>query len=151
MATESVGGSLIAVLVALAANALIAAAKTGAAIVTGSASMLAEAAHSWADTGNELFLLVAERRSKRPADARHPFGYGRAAYIWSMFAAVGLFVAGGVVSVWHGAQELWSPSQSKHEDYRWAYVVLAISFVLEGISFAQALRSARGAAGRFNL
>ncbi|MFL6570711.1 MAG: cation diffusion facilitator family transporter [Burkholderiales bacterium] len=138
-------------LVALAANALVGAAKTAAALVTGSASMLAEAAHSWADTGNELFLFVAERKSKRPADALHPLGYGREAYVWSMFAAVGLFVAGAVVAVWHGVQELWSPSPVRSDDYGWAYLVLAVSFMLEGISFMQALRSARGPAGRLNL
>jgi cation diffusion facilitator family transporter len=151
MPDDSSGESLTTVLVALVANALVGAAKTAAAIVTGSASMLAEAAHSWADTGNEMLLFVAERKSKRPADALHPLGYGREAYVWSMFAAVGLFVAGAVVSVWHGAQELWSPSPSGPGEYGWAYLVLVIAFVLEGISFMQALRSARGAAGRLNL
>ena len=151
MPKDSSGESLTTVLVALAANALVGAAKTAAAIVTGSASMLAEAAHSWADTGNEMFLFVAERKSKRPADPLHPLGYGREAYVWSMLAAVGLFVAGAVVSVWHGAQELWSPSPGGSGEYGWAYLVLAISFVLEGISFMQALRSARGAAGRLKL
>jgi cation diffusion facilitator family transporter len=150
MPDDSSGESLTTVLVALVANALVGAAKTAAAIVTGSASMLAEAAHSWADTGNEMLLFVAERKSKRP-DALHPLGYGREAYVWSMFAAVGLFVAGAVVSVWHGAQELWSPSPSGPGEYGWAYLVLVIAFVLEGISFMQALRSARGAAGRLNL
>ncbi|HRA44876.1 MAG TPA: cation transporter, partial [Phycicoccus sp.] len=85
------GDSLVTVIVAFAANLLIAAAKTVAAVVTGSASMLAEAAHSWADTGNEIFLLVGTRRSARPRDAEHPLGHGREGYIWSMFAAFGLF------------------------------------------------------------
>ena len=91
--------SLTTVLVALAANVLIAAAKTAAGIVTGSASLIAEAAHSWADSGNEIFLLIANRRSSRPPDPAHPQGYGREAYVWSLFAALGLFVAGAVVSV----------------------------------------------------
>ena len=148
---DASGGSLTTVLVALAANALVGVAKTAAAVVTGSASMLAEAAHSWADTGNEVFLFVAERTSKRPADALHPLGYGREAYVWSMLAAVGLFFAGAVVSLGHGVHELWSPSANAGEEYRWAYLVLAIAFVLEGLSFAQARRSARGPAARFNL
>jgi len=98
--------SFTTVLVALGANVLIAAAKSAAAVVTGSASLLAEAAHSWADTGNEIFLLIANRRARRPPDAAHPLGHGREAYVWSLFAAVGLFVAGAVVSVTRGVQEL---------------------------------------------
>src|SRR5207248_1151914 len=98
--------SLITVLVAFAINILIAAAKSVAAAVTGSASMLAEAAHSWADAGNEVFLLIANRRSRRPPDPAHPFGHGREAYVWSLLAALGLFVAGAAISVAHGVQEL---------------------------------------------
>ena len=71
--------SLTTVLVAFAANLLVAIAKSVAAVVTGSASILAEAAHSWADTGNEVFLLVAQRRSRRPPDRAHPLGHGREA------------------------------------------------------------------------
>ncbi|WP_350348259.1 cation diffusion facilitator family transporter [Agromyces sp. G08B096] len=141
-ANESLG----TVLVALVANALIAVAKSVAASLTGSASMLAEAAHSWADTGNEVLLVVAERRSAKPADARHPFGYGKDAYIWSMFAAFGLFTAGAVVSIQHGVQELLDPEPAG--DYGIAYVVLAVAFVLEGISFVRAYRQARGDARR---
>src|SRR5689334_20309853 len=87
---DSSGGdeSTLTVLVAFGANLLIAVAKSVAAVVTGSASLVAEAAHSWADTGNEVFLLIANRRAGRPADPAHPHGYGREAYVWSMFAAL---------------------------------------------------------------
>src|SRR5262252_3852611 len=136
--------SLTTVLVALGANVLIAIAKSAAAAVTGSASLVAEAAHSWADSGNEIFLLIANRRARRPPDRAHPFGHGREAYVWSLFAAVGLFVAGGAVSVTHGIQELIHPGPAEH--FLVGYVVLAVSFVLEGISFLQSVRQARSEA-----
>src|ERR1700728_2038265 len=84
--------SMTTVLVAFSANLLIAAPKTFAAVLSGSASLTAEAAHSWADCGNEIFLFVANRRSSRPPDPAHPLGHGREAYVWSLFAALGLFV-----------------------------------------------------------
>lgn len=133
--------SLRTVLIALAANLLVAVAKSVAAVVTGSASILAEAAHSWADTGNEIFLLIAYRRSRRPRDHAHPLGYGREAYVWSLLAALGLFVAGAAVSVTHGVQELLHPEPATN--FVVGYVVLAVSFVLEGISFLRSVRQAR--------
>jgi cation diffusion facilitator family transporter len=133
--------SLTTVLVALGVNVLVAAAKSAAALITGSASLLAEAAHSWADTGNEVFLLIANRRSRRPPDIAHPFGHGREAYVWSLFAALGLFVAGAAVSVEHGVQELITPEAAGH--FAIGYAVLAVSFVLEAVSFLQSVRQAR--------
>src|SRR5215472_12701782 len=133
--------SLTTVLVAFGANVLIALAKSAAAVVTGSASLVAEAAHSWADAGNEIFLLIADRRSHRPPDPAHPLGHGREAYVWSLFAALGLFVAGAAVSVTHGVTELLHPQPA--ERFVVGYVVLAVSFVLEGVSFLQSIRQAK--------
>ena len=136
------GDSTLTVLVAFGANLVVALAKTFAAVVSGSASMTAEAAHSWADTGNEIFLLVANRRSVHERDDRRPLGYGREAYVWSLLAAVGLFVVGAAVSIWRGVTELLHGDDAP-EDYRLAYLVLAIAFVLEGASLLQSLRQLR--------
>ena len=145
MTSESTASNRVAavltVVIAFGANLLIAIAKTVAAVITGSASLVAEAAHSWADTGNEVFLLVAERRSARAADDGHPLGFGKEAYVWSIFAAVGLFAVGAAVGVQHGIQELLDPEPGGA--FLVAYIVLAFSFVLEGISFLRALREAR--------
>jgi cation diffusion facilitator family transporter len=143
---SSLGGpggseSLTTVLVAFGANLLVAVAKSAAAALTGSASLVAEAAHSWADAGNEIFLLIANRRSRRPPDLAHPFGHGREAYVWSLFAAIGLFVAGAAVSVTYGVLELIHPEPAAH--FAVGYAVLAVSFVLEAISFRQSVRQAR--------
>jgi cation diffusion facilitator family transporter len=133
--------SLTTVVVAFVANVLIAIAKTAAAVLTGSASLTAEAAHSWADSGNEIFLLTADRRSRRPPDAAHPLGYGREAYVWSLFAALGLFVAGAVVSVSQGVEALIHPETASN--FVIGYIVLAVSFVLEGVSFLRSVRQAK--------
>jgi cation diffusion facilitator family transporter len=139
--------SVKTVVVAFVADVLIAVAKTLAAVVTASASLLAEAAHSWADAGNDVFLFVANRRSRRPADDAHPLGFGREAYVWALLAALGLFAAGGAVSVAHGVQELVNPRPAT--SYVVGYVVLAVSFVLEGISLMRSVRQAKPTADLF--
>lgn len=139
-------GSLT-VIIAFSTNLIVAVAKSVAAFFTGSASMLAESAHSWADTGNQVFLLIAEKRGSRERDAKRPLGYGRETYVWSMFAAFGLFTVGAVVSIMHGVQELFSPEPMT--DPTIAYIVLGAAFLFEGASFVQALYQARKRAKRF--
>ncbi len=141
--------SALTVFVAFAANLAVAVAKTVAAVISGSASMTAEAAHSWADTGNQGFLIIANRRSSRPPDAERPLGYGGEAYVWSLLAAVGLFVVGGSLSVWRGVTELLH-GESSSENYLVAYIVLGIAFVLESTSLIQAVRQLRGEAREFD-
>jgi len=97
--------------------------------------MAAEASHSLADTANDLFLLVAQRRSSHRADDQHPLGYGREAYFWALIAATAVFVAGAAFSLREGIAELIHPSVTS--SFTVAYVVLAISAVLDLISFRQ--------------
>jgi cation diffusion facilitator family transporter len=131
----------VTVIIAFLANILVAIAKTVAAVLTSSASMVAEAAHSWADAGNEIFLLIADRRGARAKDERHPLGYGRSAFVWSLIAAFGIFTAGSIVSIMHGVQEL--SETGPVESPVVAYTVLGIAFVLEGASFTQAMVKSR--------
>jgi cation diffusion facilitator family transporter len=130
------------VLVALGINLLIAVAKAIAALATGSSALLAEAAHSVADSGNEALLLVALRRSSRPADQTHPFGYGAERFYWSLLAAIGIFVAGGVVGIYEGIRHLQEPEPLLRPLI--AYGVLAVSLVLEATSWTTAFRQLRG-------
>ncbi|TXD98653.1 cation diffusion facilitator family transporter [Psychrobacter frigidicola] len=129
------------VIIAIGANVLIAIAKTVGAFMTGSASMIAEAAHSWADSGNGVFLLIAEKKSVKPADKSHPLGYGKESYVWSMIAAFGVFMAGSIVSIYTGVKE-WNAVQTD-TDYTIGFVILAVAFVLEGISLMQAYRESK--------
>jgi cation diffusion facilitator family transporter len=139
-ATED-GQSERTVVVALAVNLLIAIAKGIAAAVSGSSALAAEAAHSVADTGNELFLLVALRRSRCPADATHPFGYGAERFYWSLLAAIGIFVAGGLTAIWDGIRQLQHPHEL--EAVGVGYAVLAVSLVLDALSWRTAYRQLR--------
>jgi len=104
--------------------------------------MLAEAAHSAADTATEGLLLTALRRSEREADRRHPFGYGKERFFWALIAAVSIFVSGGVFAVYEGVHTI--VGEAAEQTLAWvAYGVLAVSFALEGISWAQAVRQVR--------
>jgi cation diffusion facilitator family transporter len=125
------------VLVAGGANLLIAAAKLVAGLASGSSAMLAEAAHSLGDTINQALLLTALRRSRRPADEQHPFGYGQARYFWSLLAAVGIFVLGAGFAAYEGVTALIDPRETGSP--LWSLVVLAAAFVFEGASFLRAV------------
>jgi cation diffusion facilitator family transporter len=139
------GSSTRTVVIALTANAAIAVAKGIAGVVSGSGALLSEAAHSVADTVNEAFLLTALRRSARPADEQHPFGYGKERFFWSLLAAVGIFVAGAVFSFVEGYRTLTGP-EGGSAGFLAPYVVLAIAAVLEGVSWLRAVRQVRGEA-----
>jgi cation diffusion facilitator family transporter len=136
------------VLVALGAGLGVAVAKAGAAAFTGSAAMAAEASHSLADTANDLFLFVAQRRSTRGRDDQHPLGYGKEAYFWSLIAAVGVFVAGAAFSLREGIAELIHPGVTS--SFGVAYIVLAISTVFDLVSFRQSTGQMMGRARRHN-
>jgi cation diffusion facilitator family transporter len=138
----------MAVVIAFLANIAVAIAKTAAALITGSASLVAEALHSWADAGNEVFLLLAERSGRRERDRAHPLGFGRDVYFWSLFAAFGLFTVGAVLSIATGVRELFAPERAT--DYLVGYIVLAVAAVLEGASLAQSLRQVRRETARLD-
>ncbi|MEU9097893.1 cation diffusion facilitator family transporter [Streptomyces sp. NPDC048361] len=137
----------LTVLVALGANLLIAAAKAGAGVLAGSPALLSEAAHSVADSMNEVFLLAALRRSRRPADQRHPFGYGKERYFWSLLAAVGIFVMGGCFSFLQGIEALGSNEQESTGGYIAGLSVLGVALAAEGGSLLRALYQVRGQKG----
>lgn len=143
------GGSRKVVLIALFANLGIAIAKVIAAAATKSGSMLAEAIHSFADCGNQGLLLLGASRSARPADARHPLGYGREAYFWAFLVAVVLFTLGGLFSLNEGIHKLRDPHPLENEG--WALGVLGVSLVIEGVSLAVALKAANAARGADSL
>src|SRR2546426_3463926 len=128
---------MLAVLGALFANALIAVLKLGAAIITGSSGMMAEAFHSVADTTNQVFLLLGLRFYKRPASKKHPFGYGKERFFWSFIAAIFIFGLGSNYAIYEGIAKLRHPHAP--ENLKWAYWVLGISFVLEGASIGLAI------------
>ncbi|MDW8806440.1 cation diffusion facilitator family transporter [Streptomyces scabiei] len=137
----------ITVLVALGANLVIAVAKTVGGLLAGSPALLSEAAHSVADSLNEVFLLAALRRSRRPADSRHPFGYGKERFFWSLLAAVGIFVMGGCFSFYQAFHALTSESAESYDGYAAGIAVLGVALLSEGASLLRALHQVRGQGG----
>lgn len=136
--------SLRTVVVAVLANLLVTAAKAVAAVLTGSAAMAAETAHSAADTANEVLLYVGVRRGGHRPDDRHPFGYGQARYFWSLLAAVGVFTVGGLLAIYDGVRSLMHPEPLS--DVPIGIAVLLVSAVLEAISWRTARKELRAEA-----
>lgn len=137
MATDS----KLVVYAALAGNLAVAASKYVAAALSGSSAMLTEAVHSTADVFNQLMLLVGNRRSRRPPDEWHPFGYDGEIYFWAFVVAVMVLLAGGAASIYQGVEQLRHPRPI--ESLRLSLVVLALSALFEGSSLWVGWREAR--------
>lgn len=136
------GGSTFVVIAALGANLLIAVAKFGAAMVTNSSAMLAEAFHSVADTVNQALLLLGVKLSTRPADRKHPFGYAMERYFWAFVVAIIIFTLGAAFSTYEGIakiRHLGDPSHALKQPI-WGVAVLSLSILIEGVSWALAVR-----------
>ena len=132
--------------IAFGANLGIAIAKFGAAAITGSSAMLTEGVHSVVDSSNQLLLLWGRKAARRPADALHPFGYGRELYFWSFIVAVLVFALGAGVSIYEGFLHVAQPEHAVSPLI--AYGVLLVAFVLEGGSTFEAFKEFRDAKGK---
>ena len=146
MSTE---GGTRAVIAAFIANAGIAVTKFIAFALTGSTSMLSEAIHSVADSGNQLLLLLGGRRARRDADEQHQFGYGRVRYVYAFVVSIVLFLLGGLFSVYEGWHKIHAPEPLTSPGV--AFAVLGIAIVLEGFSFRTAVREANHSRGSRSL
>ena len=140
------GSSHKVIYAALLANFLIAISKFVAAAITGSSAMLSEGVHSVVDTGNQGLLLLGIHRSRRPADAAHPFGYGAEIFFWSFVVAILIFAVGAGISFYEGIYKLLNPAPIKNVNVN--YIVLAVSFLFEGLSWGVAYRAFRNAQDR---
>ncbi len=146
---RTAGASRRTVLIALVANAIVAVAKLAGGLISGSAALLAEAAHSVADTGNQCFLLVSISLAERDPTPDQPFGYGRARFLWTFMAAVAMFLAGAFFAIGYGVHQLLAGEKSS--GYVTAYVTLAIALTAEGASWLRALRQTRHEAAQTQL
>jgi cation diffusion facilitator family transporter len=144
VAEEAGEESLLTVVVAGLANLAIAIAKAVGGVISGSAAMFGEAAHSVADTVTEILLLIAIRRGNKPADSRHPFGHGRESYLWALLASLATFVAGAGVSILEGIEKIVHGGEPGSPVV--SFVVLGAAFVIESISLARALQQIRSSA-----
>jgi cation diffusion facilitator family transporter len=143
--TRRAGASRTTVLLALAANAVIAVTKLAGGLISGSTALLAEAAHSIADTTNQAFLLASIALAQREPDEKQPFGHGRERYLWTFLAAVGMFVAGAVFAVGYGVIELVRGAEGE-SGFLVAWITLAIAVLAEGASWLRALHQTRAEA-----
>lgn len=141
---RSTAASRKTVVVALASNATVAVVKLIGGLMSGSTAMLAEAAHSLADTTNQGFLLVSIALGDREPSPDQPFGYAQMRFLWTFMAAVGMFLAGAVFAIGYGVYELMAGEKST--GFAAAYITLAISFAAEGASWLRALSQVRGEA-----
>ncbi len=139
--------SRLTLFAALAANLGIAIAKFVAAAISGSSAMLTEGLHSVVDSLNQLLLLHGQRRSMRPPDERHPLGYGRELYFWSFVVAILIFSTGAGLSIYEGVRHIRAPEPIRSPLIN--YVVLAISLLLEGVSWFIAMREFSEARGEY--
>jgi cation diffusion facilitator family transporter len=146
---DAEGESTGTVIVAGLANLAIAIAKLIGGLISHSSAMLSEAAHSVADTVTEVFLFVALKRGNRPPDAKHPFGYGRETYFWAFLASLATFGLGAGFSIWQGVTTIIEGEEQG--DPLVSYIVLAVSFLLEGASWLKAVRQVRGAARKWGV
>ena len=133
------GESKLTVMLALGANVGVGVLKLAAGLITGSSALLSEAAHSAGDSTTEVLLLVAQRRSKKPADRSHPFGYGKERYFWSLLAAVVIFVSGSAFAFYQGFTTVFGGHEEGSGELWINYPVLGLAAILEGISLRQAL------------
>jgi len=129
------------IVIALVANVIIAAAKLITGLISGSTALLAEAAHSVADSSNEVLLGISLRRSAVPADDKHPLGHGRERFLWAFMAAIGSFLIGGCISIGLALRQLALGGETKKTTAGW--IVLGVAFVADGISWLQSVRQAR--------
>jgi len=143
------GESVRTVIIAFLANVAIGIAKLIAGLASGSTGMLAEAAHSAADSINEVLLAISLRRDREPADETHPLGHGRERFLWAFMAAIASFLIGGCVSIAMAVHEL--AERHPMKGLRAAAIVLAISFIADGISWLQSIRQAKRQARDYRL
>jgi len=134
----SAGGGTRAIIAAFSANIGIAITKLIAALISNSASMLAESVHSFADSGNQLLLLLGGRKSRTAADDKHPFGYGRERYVYAFVVSIILFSVGGVFSLYEGITKLTEPHEL--ENIWIPLIVLVIAIGLESFSLRTAVK-----------
>ncbi len=134
---------------ALVGNSAIAIMKAAGAAYTGSSAMLSEAVHSIVDTGNQVLLLYGLRRSARPADERHPFGYGREIYFWAFVVAILVFAVGSGVSIYEGIHKIQNPEPIR--DAYINYAILAFAMVFEGAAWLIAFRAFNSTRGKRSL